>query len=58
MYTVKCDGMFCGDSTVGLATSADRPFRNMTSSEEDIARLRMRSLERQYPGRRFEVVEV
>ena len=58
LFTVKCDGKFCGDSTNGLALSDDRPFRNMTSSTEDVARLRKRSLERQYRNRKFEVVEI
>ena len=58
MFTVKCDGKFCGDSVNGLVLSEDRPFRNAMSSTEDIARLRKRSFERQYRGRKFEVVEV
>ena len=58
MYTVKCDGKFCGDSVNGLVLSESRPFRNVTSSTEDVARLRKRSFELQYKGRKFEVVEV
>lgn len=57
-YTVKCGGMYCGQSPRGRLELSVRPFRNMVSTDAVVARLRARSLEREFPGKKFEVVEL
>lgn len=60
LYSVWCDdlGRWCGMSPFHRLEVSDRPFASMSSTDMVVARLRARSLAREFPDHTFTAKEV